>query len=149
MDLRKSILVALLVGFVGLGGIAIGSGMKGCNGPWPTPTPSPTPSPVHNAKVQAIAATLKANPTKAHKLGAFYGQLADKLPGFKTVLDFEVAHRAGLIALKADDPPMVGIDIDAMLGEVIGLNTDDPIDPKRTEFTALIKDLSAALLEVK
>ncbi len=145
---RENLSSLLRYAAVALAFYAMGGG-KGCDAPvipWPVP---PAPAPVYSAKVQAVVDAIKSNPTKAHKLATFYADFAKTAPSLNTVGDFAAAHKKGLQALAANDPPMVGAEIDAALAEIIGLVQDDPLAPKKDALAARLTELSNALAGVK
>lgn len=151
-SLRKYVNLACVGVLLLLVGMAMGG--KGCNVPWPVVPVTPvTPATPHAPAVVKVAAALKSNPLKAAALADFYDTFAtgvDRTPP-ATVGAFSASHAEQLSFLpsSAKSPPMVGAEIDAALAEIIGLNQDDPIAPKKTELVARMRDLAAALKEVK
>lgn len=124
-----------------------------------TPTTNPAVPVVAPASAEAktAVAALAGHPKQAGVLAAFYRDFASVLEtsdAVKTTGQFQSAHVNGLKVLIASGAtetgaPPIGAQVDAFLATATGLN-DTALEPaKKTALIAKMRDLSAALGEIK
>lgn len=107
-----------------------------------------------SSKLSAIKAALSSAPAKAAKLAAFYRDFAAvvrTVKGLRSLGSFRDSHKAALEALIAGlgglPGPAIGVDVDAYLAEVVGLEDVPLDDATRNKLADALAQLSKALGE--